>query len=72
MVKNPCTEVGTGILKIIYTSIFFVPPTLGSKLAKWLRRREEELTKISEERIKIVETGGVKIETILMNKSIQK
>ena len=55
--------------KIIYTSILFVPPTPGSKLAKWLRKREEELNKFSEERIKIVETGGVKIETILTNKN---
>ena len=31
--------------KIIYTNILFVPPTPGSKLAKWLRKREEELNK---------------------------
>ena len=55
--------------EIKYTSILFVPPTPGSKLAKELRKREAELNRNSEERIKIVETGGVKIETILTNKN---
>jgi hypothetical protein len=55
--------------KIQYKSLLFVPPTPGGKLAKELRKREEELNKYSQERIKIVETGGLKMENILTNKN---
>ena len=55
--------------KIKYTSTLFVPPTPGGKLAKELRNREEDLNKYSEERIKIVETGGIEMESILTNKN---
>ena len=47
----------------------FVPPTPGGKLAKELRKREEDLNRYSEERIRIVETGGIKMESILTNKN---
>ena len=42
----------------------FVPPTPGGALAKELKKREEELNRGSENRIKIVEKGGVKVENI--------
>ena len=52
-----------------YKSVLFVPPTPGSKLAKELQVREEELNKFNGERIKIVETGGLKIEELLTQKN---
>ena len=52
-----------------YKTILFVPPTPGSILLKELRQREEELNKNEEERIKIVEKGGVKIEKMLTVKN---
>ena len=52
-----------------YKTILFVPPTPGSILLKELRQREEELNKNNEERIKIVEKGGVKIEKMLTVKN---
>ena len=53
----------------VYKSILFVPPTPGSVLLKELRTREEELNKHNEERIQIVEKGGVKIEKLLTKKN---
>ena len=53
----------------VYKSILFVPPTPGSGLLKELKNREEELNKHKKERIKIVEKGGMKIETLLTNKN---
>ena len=41
----------------------------GSRLAKELQAREEELNKFNGERIKIVETGGLKIEELLTQKN---
>ena len=52
-----------------YKSVLFVPPTPGSQLAKELQSRENELNKYNEERIKIVESGGVKIEELLTKKN---
>ena len=52
-----------------YKSILFVPPTPGSGLLKELRNREEELNKNKNERIKIVEKGGKKIEKFLTKKN---
>ena len=55
--------------KIRYTSVLFVTPTPGSVLAKELRKREMELNKNSQERVKIVERGGLKIKDILGTKT---
>ena len=52
-----------------YTSVMMVPPTPGSVLVKELQRREEEVNKYNDERFKMVETGGVKIEDILTKKN---
>ena len=49
--------------------VLFVPPTPGGGLVKDLQRREEELNKYNDERIKFVEAGGVKIEEILTQKN---
>ena len=51
--------------KIQYKSVLFVTPTPGDVLAKELQKREEELNKNNDERIKIVEKGGLKIKDIL-------
>ena len=53
---------------IKYKSVLFVPPTPGGVLVKELKKREEELNRFSEERIKIIEKGGVKVENILAKK----
>ena len=42
--------------KVQYKSVLFVIPTPGGVLASQLRKREEELNRQSEERIKIVES----------------
>ena len=53
---------------IKYKSVLFVPPTPGGILAKEMKKREKELNKNKEERIKIVEKGGIKVENLLMKK----
>ena len=58
----------TGSNGIEYKSILFVPVTKGGKLAKEIRKREEELNRNSEERIKIIEGGGVKFKDFLVKK----
>ena len=50
-------------------SVLMVPPTPGSVLLKELQKREEEVNKFNDERFKMVETGGVKIEEILTQKN---
>jgi hypothetical protein len=60
--KNPAKS------NINYKSVLFVPPTPGGILAKELKKREEELNKYSEERIKVIEKGGIKVENILTKK----
>ena len=59
----------SGKSKIQYKSVLFVTPTPGGVLAAELRQREADLNKHSEERIKIVEKGGLKIKDILSSKS---
>ena len=51
---------------ITYRSVLFVPPTPGGVLAKELRKIEVELNKCNEERIKIVEKGGIKVGNIVL------
>ena len=55
--------------KIQYTSVLFVTPTPGGVLAKELRKREAELNRNNQERIKIEEKGGLKIKDILCSKN---
>ena len=54
--------------EIEYKTVLFVPVTKGGGLAKELKQREEELNKFNKERIKIVESGGVKIKDFLIKK----
>ena len=58
--------------KIKYKSILFVTPTPGGVLLKDLEKREAELNKNADERIKMVEKGGLKIKDILGTKSTVK
>ena len=55
--------------KIKYTSVLFVTPTPGGILVKDLKQREEEINKNSDERVKIVEKGGMKIKDMLETKN---
>ena len=51
----------TGQKEIEYKSVLFVPITKGGKLLKEMKKREHEINKNSNERIKIVEGGGVQL-----------
>ena len=53
--------------RIVYKTVLFVPTTKDGILVKMLKKREEELNRFSNERIKIVEEGGTKISTLLTN-----
>ena len=50
-------------------SVLFAPPTPGGILAKELKKREEEVNRYSEDRIKILEKGGINMEAILTKKN---
>ena len=52
--------------------MLFVVPTPGGVLASELRKREADLNKHSDERIKIVEKGGLKVKDILNSKNSAK
>ena len=52
-----------------YKTVLFVTPTPGGQLMKELQKRETELNKNSQDRIKIVEKGGLKIKDILCAKN---
>ena len=52
----------------MYKSVLFEPATKGGVLVKAMRKREEELNRFSDERIKIIEEGGTKISNLLKNK----
>ena len=49
----------SGKSKVKYTSVLFVTPTPGGELMKELQQREEELNRNSDERVKMVEKGGL-------------
>ena len=49
--------------------MLFVTPTPGGQLMKELQKREAELNKNNQERIKIVEKGGLKVKNILCAKN---
>jgi hypothetical protein len=53
---------------IEYKTVLFVPVTKGGRLAKELRKREDEVNKYSKMRIKIVEDGGVQLKNFLVDK----
>ena len=50
-----------------YTSVLFVPPTPKGELAKMMQSRESAINSGSEIRIKVVESGGPKLKSILVN-----
>ena len=58
-----------GLKEIEYKSVLFVPITKGGKLLKEMKKREEEINKNCDERIKIVEGGGVKMKDLLVVKN---
>ena len=55
--------------QIQYSSVLFVTPTPGGVLASDVRKREAEINKNSQERVKVVEKGGLKIKDILCTKN---
>ena len=59
----------TGDKELEYKSVLFVPITKGGKLLKEMKKREEEINRNSDERIKIVEGGGVKMKDLLVVKN---
>ena len=67
--KKKCNWWNAKESKIQYKSVLFVTPTPGGVLAKELQKREAELNKNTEERIRIVEKGGLKIKDILGSKN---
>ena len=50
-----------------YTSVLFVPPTPRGELAKKMQSREAVINSGSSVRIKVVESGGPKLKSILVN-----
>ena len=54
---------------IKYKSVLFVTPTPGAVLAKDVRKREAELNRNTNERVKIVEKGGLKVKDMLGSKN---
>ena len=62
--RTKSKEISWSGSKTEFKSVFF-----GGILAKELRKREVELNKNSTERIKIVESGGIKMKSILATKN---
>ena len=52
-----------------YKSLLMVPPTPGGVLVKDLTEREKELNKSGTERMKIVESGGIQVKSLLVSKN---
>lgn len=61
--KNPKNS------EINYTSVLLVPVTKNGELVKEVKKREQEINKYSDERIKIVEEGGTKVKDMLVKKN---
>ena len=55
--------------KIQYKTVLFVTPTPRGVVMKEVQQREEELNRNSDERILVVEKGGLKIKDILCSKN---
>ena len=51
-----------------FNTVLFVTPTPGGQLMKELQKKEAELNKNNQDRIKIVEKGGLKIKTLYVPK----
>ena len=49
-------------------SVIFVPHTIGSGLARELRKKEDKLKDLTGERVKIVERSGTKLEDLVSGK----
>jgi hypothetical protein len=60
------------VSKTQYTTVLCLTPNPGGQLMKELQKREAELNKNNQDRIKIVEKGGLKIKNILCAKSFQE
>ena len=58
----------TGPEDIEYKSVLVVPVTKGGRLAKDVKKREEEINRNSDERIKIMEGGAIKMKDLLVIK----
>ena len=58
----------TGSNEIEYQTVLMVPVTKGGVLVKDLQRREEEINRNSDERIKMVEGGAIQIKNLLVVK----
>ena len=58
--------------KTQYKTVLFVTPTPGGHLMKELQKREAELNKDNQDRIKIVEKGGLKIKIFYVPKILSK
>ena len=52
-----------------YNTVLFVPPTPGGALAKQMQLREIQINSGTDDRIKVVERGGQKLRSILVQKN---
>ena len=71
----PCKPIlYSGVASLLVTksetekSVVFVPHTVGSKLARELRNKEDKIKDLTGEKIKIVEKSGMKIEDMIAGK----
>ena len=55
--------------KVPTKAVMFVPFTKGSQLAKQMRENEQMMEQMSGYRLKIVERGGIKLESILVKRN---
>ena len=54
--------------KVQYCTVLFVPVTKGGLLIKELKKREYEINRFSQTRIKFVEDGGIQLKSFLVQK----
>ena len=69
--KRKITELNwyrVGQQEIEYKTVLFVPITKGGKLLKEMKKREEEINRNTDERIKMIEGGGIKMKDMLVVK----
>ena len=55
-----------------YSTVLFVPPTPGGALAKQMQLRETQINSGTDDRIKVVERGGQKLKSILVQNKIDQ
>ena len=65
--KTNWYKIGAG--DIDYKTILLVPVTKGAVLLRALQKREEEINRNSDERIKMVEGGAMQMKNLLVNKN---